>query len=143
MKKYDIDPSLINLEITETASSNLRKIMLKNMNKLIEYGVSFSLDDFGMGNSNLNYIIEMPVEIIKFDRTLVNSYFNDEKAKVVFNKVIEMIKSLNFSIVFEGIEEEKDFKESVNIGIDYIQGYYFSKPVPGNEFIEFLKEHNK
>ena len=71
------------------------------------------------------------------------NYFNDEKAKVVFNQVIEMIKSLNFSIVFEGIEEEKDFKESVNIGIDYIQGYYFSKPVPGNEFIEFLKEHNK
>ncbi len=143
MNEYNVDPAQINLEITETASSNLRKTMLRNMQRLIEYGVSFSLDDFGMGNSNINYVIEMPVEIVKFDRVLVNSFFTDEKAKIIFKKVIEMIKSLKLLIVFEGIEEQKQFDDSIDLGIEYIQGYYFSKPIPEKDFIEYLKENNK
>ena len=113
------------------------------MQRLIDYGVSFSLDDFGMGNSNINYVIEMPVEIVKFDRVLVNSFFTDEKAKIIFKKVIEMIKSLKLLIVCEGIEEQKQFDDSMDLGIEYIQGYYFSKPIPKDDFIEYLKENNK
>ncbi len=143
MNKYGIDPAQINLEITETASSNLRNIMLKNMNSLIEYGVSFSLDDFGMGNSNLNYIIEMPVEIVKFDRVIVNSYFTDDKAKLVFTKIIEMIKSLRLHIVLEGIEEKDKLNDALKLDIDYIQGYYYSKPIMKNAFIKFIEENNK
>ena len=142
MKQYDIDPKQINLEITETASTSLKNIMLNNMNKLIEFGVSFSLDDFGMGNSNLNYIIEMPVEIVKFDRILVNSYFNDSKAKLVINKIIEMIKSLKLSLVLEGIETKDIVDQALNLDIDYIQGYYFSKPINKEAFTEFLKNNN-
>lgn len=143
MNDYNIDPKQINLEITETASSNLRTIMLNNMEKLIEYGVSFSLDDFGMGNSNLNYIIEMPVEIVKFDKVLVDSYFNDSKAKMVVNKIIEMIKSLNLELVLEGIENKDILTQALNLNIDYIQGYFFSKPIPEIEFINFIKNNNK
>ncbi len=142
MNKYNIEPKEINLEITETASSNLRNIMLHNMNKLIDYGISFSLDDFGMGNSNLNYIIEMPVEIVKFDRVLVNSYFNDPKARLVINKIIEMIKSLKLELVLEGIEAKDKLDEALTLDIDYIQGYYFSKPITKDEFINFLKKNN-
>ena len=142
MEEYNIEPSNINLEITETASTNLKQTMLKNMNKLIEYGVEFSLDDFGTGNSNLNYIIEMPVEIVKFDRVLVNSYFNDDKAKLVISKIIEMIKSLNLSIVLEGIEDLDTINKALDMDIDYIQGYYYSKPVCKEEFIKFIKNNN-
>lgn len=143
MKEYNINPKQINLEITETASSNLRSIMLDNMKKLINYGVTFSLDDFGMGNSNLNYIIEMPVEIVKFDKVLVDSYFNDSKAKLVVNKIIEMIKALELKLVLEGIEKKDILEQALNLNIDYIQGYYFSKPINRIDFLNFITENNK
>ena len=142
MKEFDISSNMINLEITETASTNLRNIMLNNMDRLIKYGVNFSLDDFGMGNSNLNYIIEMPVEIVKFDRILVNSYFSDPKAKLVITRIIEMIKALNLEIVLEGIEDETCLTEALGLDIDFIQGYYFSKPVNETEFVEYVTKYN-
>ena len=143
MEEFNVDPKFINLEITETASSNLKNIMLDNMNKLIDYGVSFSLDDFGMGNSNINYIIEMPVKIVKFDKTLVDSYFSDTKAKIVVDKIMGMIKTLNLDIVLEGIENKNILDRALDLNIDYIQGYYFSKPIMKDEFIEFIKNNNK
>ena len=143
MKKLNISPDCINLEITETASTNLRNIMINNMNTLINYGVHFSLDDFGMGNSNLNYIIEMPVDIVKFDRILVNSYFTDPKAKLVITRIIEMIKALNLEIVLEGIENKESLDEVLKLDIDFIQGYYFSKPVQEIDFVEYVKKFNK
>ena len=142
MKEYNINPKNINLEITETASTNLRNIMINNMKKLIDYGVSFSLDDFGMGNSNLNYIIEMPVEIVKFDRILVNSYFNDDKAKFVMTRIIEMIKALRLEIVLEGIETKEMLDEVLKLDIDFIQGYYYSKPVSEIDFVKYVNEFN-
>ena len=142
MKEYNINPKNINLEITETASTNLRNIMINNMKKLIDYGVSFSLDDFGMGNSNLNYIIEMPVEIVKFDRILVNSYFNDDKAKFVMTRIIEMIKALRLEIVLEGIETREMLDEVLKLDIDFIQGYYYSKPVSEIDFVKYVNEFN-
>ncbi|MBQ9900442.1 MAG: EAL domain-containing protein [Acholeplasmatales bacterium] len=143
MKKINVSPDCINLEITETASTNLRNIMINNMNTLINYGVHFSLDDFGMGNSNLNYIIEMPVDIVKFDRILVNSYFTDPKAKLVITRIIEMIKALNLEIVLEGIENKESLDEVLKLDIDFIQGYYFSKPVQEIDFVEYVKKYNK
>lgn len=142
MKEYNISSDKINLEITETASTNLRNIMINNMNSLIKYGVNFSLDDFGMGNSNLNYIIEMPVEIVKFDRILVNSFFTDPKARLVITRIIEMIKALDLEIVLEGIEDKESLDEALGLDIDFIQGYYFSKPVNEEKFIEYIKEYN-
>ena len=96
-----------------------------------------------MGNSNLNYIIEMPVEIVKFDKVLVDSYFSDPKAKLVVDKIIEMIKALNLELVLEGIEEKDILEQALKLDIDYIQGYFFSKPIPTNEFIDFIKDKNK
>ena len=96
-----------------------------------------------MGNSNLNYIIEMPVEIVKFDKVLVDSYFNDSKAKLVVNKIIEMIKALNLELVLEGIEKEDILNQALDLDVDFIQGYYFSKPIPKDEFINFIKNKGK
>lgn len=73
---------MINLEITETASILVRKILVENMQILIRQGVSFSLDDFGNGQSNLNYIVDMPISIVKFDRDMSQAYFENKKAKI-------------------------------------------------------------
>ncbi len=75
MEKHSINPKFINLEITESATVEMKQTLLANMKKLITYGVTFSLDDFGTGQSNLNYIVEMPVQIVKFDREMTKSYF--------------------------------------------------------------------
>ena len=142
MKKYKVDPKYINLEITETAHST-RKTLLRNMNALTKYGVSFSLDDFGTGNSNLNYVIEMPVKIVKFDKTMVNSYFENKIASFVMNSAVDMIKGLGHKIVFEGIEEEIQIDQLKVLKVDYIQGYFYSKPIDKLKFVDFIKKNNK
>ena len=141
-KKYNVNPKYINLEITETGQV-AKQILLKNMEMLKEYGFTFSLDDFGTGNSNLNYIVEMPVDIVKFDKTMVNSYFNNEIASYVMNSTINMIKGLGYRIVFEGIETYEQTLVVKKNNIEYIQGYYYSKPISQTDFIQFIKNNNK
>ena len=141
MKKYKVDPSLIVLEITESASIKEKNILLNNMKKLKEVGVKFALDDFGTGQSNLNYIVDMPVDVVKFDSSMTNAYFENTTAKYVMDAAMQMIQGMELEIVSEGIEEKEQYKEMKNLGIDYIQGYYFSKPVDNESFIEFIKEN--
>lgn len=138
MKHYEVEPKYINLEITETATSNERQTLLNNMRKLMDFGVSFSLDDFGTGQSNLNYIVEMPVQIVKFDKSMIDSYFANGKAKYVMNAAMNMIHGMELPIVAEGIETVEQLDTMKRLNIEYIQGYYFSKPVPGNDFINFI-----
>ena len=139
MEKYRIDPQYINLEITESASMSAKQTLLNNMRKLREYGVHFSLDDFGTGQSNLNYIVDMPVNIVKFDREMSQAFFRDEKAQYVMNAAMQMIQGMKLKIVSEGIETEEQYQAMKDLCIDYIQGYYFSKPLPEKAFLEFLQ----
>ncbi len=138
MEKYGVRPDFINLEITETATMGAKQIALANMRKLIDYGVSFSLDDFGTGQSNLNYIVDMPVKIVKFDRTMTSSYFENGKAKYVMDAAMHMIHGMKLEIVSEGIETKEQYETMRSLGISYIQGYYFSKPISQKEFVDFL-----
>lgn len=138
MEKFEVDPKLINLEITESAPSEQRAILLNNMEKLLNYGVQFSLDDFGTGQSNLNYIVDMPVDIIKFDRNLINAYFEGGKARFVMDAAMQMIKSMDLSIVAEGIETREQLEEMQRLGIRFIQGYYFAKPMSRNDFLKYI-----
>lgn len=141
--EYRIDPSLVNFEITETAVLSEKSRLLENMNQMIEHGFRFSLDDFGSGESNLNYIIDMPITIIKFDKTLTDAYKCNDKAKAVIKSVICMAHDMGIKIVSEGVETEDTFCNMNDIGIDYIQGFYFSKPLPVLEFVSFIEDFNK
>lgn len=143
MERYHVNPALINFEITESASASVRKTMLDNMNKLIDYGVTFSLDDFGTGQSNLNYIVDMPVNVIKFDRSMTTSYFENGKAKYVMDAAMHMIQGMQLAIVSEGVETEEQLKAMEELNINYIQGFYFSKPLRQDAFISFLEIHNR
>ncbi|MBP5266164.1 MAG: EAL domain-containing protein, partial [Lachnospiraceae bacterium] len=141
MEKYHVDPRRINLEITESGSVRHRKNLIANMKTLIEYGVRFSLDDFGTGESNLDYIMNMPVDIVKFDRTLTQAYFSSARTKYVIDTVIEMIRGLDLEIVSEGVETQEQYHTMIEKDIDYIQGYYFAKPMPADEFLFFVQSH--
>lgn len=142
-KLYGIDFANINLEITETASFGSKQTLLKNMETMMEWGTRFSLDDFGTGRSNLDYFVEMPVDIIKFDYKFTQGYFKNEKVHDVMKGVIEMMKRMGLYIVSEGVETEEQLRAMCGLGVDYIQGYYFSKPIPKEQFLTFLKNRNQ
>lgn len=139
MEEYGVTPDQINLEITESASTKTKNTLLDNMKELMDYGVNFSLDDFGTGQSNLDYIVDMPVDIVKFDKGMTNAYFENGKAKYIMDAATNMIHGMDLKIVSEGIETEEQYNTMQNLGIGFIQGYYFSKPLPEKEFLEFVK----
>ncbi|MCR5232014.1 MAG: EAL domain-containing protein [Acholeplasmatales bacterium] len=151
INKNNIDTKYVNLEITESAELEHRGALTKNLDILSQKGVSFSLDDYGTGYSNLNYVVDMPVKIVKFDKVLVDSYFQSynqnnqlgKRAKISIESSISMFRTLGLEIVCEGVErqEQEDVLEELNI--NYIQGFLHSKPLPEKAFIEFLKDHNK
>ncbi len=142
LDKYKVSPDKINLEITETATSHLHSVMLKNLNELTKAGVSFSLDDFGTGYSNMQRVASLPLKIVKLDRTFVNHEENP-KLSIVLENTVKMIKDMDMQIVAEGIETEQLVTKFADMQCEYIQGYYFSKPIPRNDFIVFITKHLK
>ena len=141
MKQTNADPKMINLEITESSAIRSTTILLSNMNKLCGFGVSFSLDDFGTGFSNLDYLIGLPIKIVKFDRKMTQAYFINSRSRDVMDGIIATIKNVGLEIVAEGVEEKDQLDELAEKKIDFIQGYYFSKPVPEEKFLELLKNN--
>ena len=142
MERANIDPCHINLEITESTSAQEKRTLIAHMERLIARGVNFSLDDFGSGASNLNYILDMPVQIVKFDKEMIQAYFTSSKAKYVMDAAMHMIHGMGLKIVAEGIETEEQCRKMEEIKINYIQGFYFSKPLPEEEFLAFLHKAN-
>lgn len=141
--RYKVSPELINLEITETASISARATLLANMKKLMEYGFRFSLDDFGKGESNLMYVVEMPVSVVKLDYDMTKAFFNSSKARLVLRAVVGMAHGMELKLVAEGIETIEELEGMCKEGIDFIQGYYYSKPLPMAEYLEFMKNKQK
>jgi c-di-GMP-related signal transduction protein len=98
----------------------------------------FSLDDFGTGYSNMQRIVKLPFDIIKLDRTFTELYDNP-KLGIVLTNAINMIKAMKMKIVVEGVETEEMLKLFSELECEYIQGYYFSKPIPREEFVKFIQ----
>ena len=142
MDRAGLEPHHINLEITESTSAREKQTLISHMERLISRGIHFSLDDFGSGASNLNYILDMPVQIVKFDKEMTQAYFSSGKAKYVMDAAMHMIHGMGLEIVAEGVETEEQYRKMEDIKINYIQGFYFSKPLPEQEFLAFLDKAN-
>ena len=142
MESANIEPCRINLEITESTSAREKQTLISHMDRMIGQGVNFSLDDFGSGASNLNYIMDMPVRFVKFDKEMIQAYFSSDKAKYVMEAAMHMIHGLGLEIVAEGVETEEQYRKMEEIKINYIQGFYFSKPLPEQELLVFLQQAN-
>lgn len=138
INKYGIAPEKINLEITETAANYNQAIMIENMTKLINAGISFSLDDFGTGYSNMARVASLPLKIVKLDKTFVDNS-NKPRLHVFLKGTIKMLKDMEMEIVVEGIETEQMVMTFSELNCDYIQGYFYSKPIPQNEFVSFIR----
>lgn len=138
MGQYGIRSNQLNLEITETAASFSQNVLMDNIDSLTSKGISFSLDDYGTGYSNMRRIASMPFDIVKLDKSFTNEE-NNPKMNIIVENTIRMIKDMKMKIVVEGIETASLVKRFSDLECDYIQGYYYSKPVTRNEFVKFIK----
>ena len=139
INKYGIDPSRIVLEITETIAVKYPEKTKEFMRDLGQYGIQFAMDDFGSGYSNIARFITLPFSVAKLDKSLL-----EESKNIVlfFEAAISLFKNLNIPIVIEGVEQEKQLKLAKDKKIDYIQGFYFSKPLKEADLLEFLAKNN-
>ena len=130
-KKYGINPEEIELEITESATVDDDFDMLGIMKRIKEAGFRISIDDFGTGYSSLSMLQNMPVDVLKIDKSFINQ-------KDILETIMIIAKRLNLKTVAEGVETEEQVKEITNLNVDLIQGYYFSKPLEKTEFEKYL-----
>ncbi len=141
LEKYKVSPEKINLEITETSQQMNYEIIEKNIKTLSDSGITFSLDDYGTGYSNILRITKLPLNIIKLDKCFVDD-LEKPGMKIIIKETINMLKKLNKKILIEGIETYDEFDYFRNAGCDYIQGFYFSKPLNRDDFFRFLQTTN-
>lgn len=141
-EKYNIDPKRINLEITESFDSTEQREINNNLNKLVDLGFKFALDDYGTGYSNINRFSNLPISIVKIDKSLVDESENPNIKKIL-NYSFEIVRRLDKETVVEGVETKEQFELFEGFEANYIQGFYFSKPLNFNDYIDFLKTNNK
>lgn len=141
MRAHSVDPRRINLEVTETSSSFSQLIVERNVSTLAEAGVTFSLDDFGTGYSNVTRALSLPFDLVKFDKSFVDA-MKDDAALTVFSQSISMMKQIGKEVLVEGVETQEQALAIRNMGADYIQGYLYARPLPQDEFVSFLLDHN-
>ena len=103
-------------------------------------GISFSLDDYGSGYSNINYLVDLPFSIAKIDKYLVWAAMKNETSRVILENVIAMFKKIHLKVVVEGIEDLQMVRMVTDMGADYLQGYYYSKPLTKEKIMEHLEE---
>ena len=141
-EKYGVDISFINLEITETHQSEDNTLLLKTFNRLKEIGFNFSLDDYGTGLSNISSIYEMDFNIVKIDKSILWNSIKSDGYKAILDSNIEILHNLKFKLVCEGVETKEQVDYLKNHNVEYIQGYYYSKPIGYDDLIEYLKIKN-
>ena len=133
------DRRLIEIELTESAFFDDKKALVSTILKLKEYGFSVSMDDFGSGYSSLNSLKDMPLDILKIDAEFFRGESADTRGKIVVSETIKLAKSLNMRTVAEGVEIKEQVDFLAEQGCDMIQGFYFAKPMPKDEFEDRMK----
>lgn len=143
MKKYDVSPQNIIMEITESIFIDDFNIVLENMKKLSDLGIKFYLDDFGTGYSNLANVVMLPFSAIKIDRSLVLMTEEDKKGERFFSNILSTFKDSNLNILVEGVETSTQNQIVEQAGADYIQGFLYSRAIPEKDCVELFKNQKK
>ena len=138
MEKYQIAPKNLKIEVTETVLSRSKELLNDTLSKLRAYGFIVEIDDFGSGYSSLNSLKDMETDVIKIDMGFLSMTDHVGRSKMILNDIVHMIRNLHMGIVVEGVETQEQLDFVTSIGCDIIQGYYYSKPIPVNEFEQKL-----
>ena len=137
--KYQVPHNVIELELTESAFFDDKKVLLNTVQKLREAGFPVSMDDFGAGYSSLNSLKELQIDVLKIDADFFRGADVEERGLLIVSEVIDLAKKLNMKIVAEGIESKEQVEFLTEQECDLIQGYFYAKPMPVAEFAEKYK----
>lgn len=138
IKKYDIDPSFVHLEITESAYAESQEQMIMTMNNLRNIGFEIEMDDFGSGYSSLSMIGEMKLDTLKLDTNFVHAETAKPIEHSILNDVINMAHRLNLKVIAEGVETKEQIRRLQTVGCDYVQGFFFARPMKIKDYEELL-----
>lgn len=138
MDDMDIHHDWIQFEITETVATEYNAGLGMVIDGFMAAGVRLCLDDFGSGYANLNTVMRLPFSAIKIDRTLLFDICNDKKRAMFYQSIVETFHRMGYVIVSEGVETEEEMSLLSSWGVDMIQGYYFSRPLPVDELLKLL-----
>ncbi len=136
--KYGLDPSMIRIEVTESAYIDSPSHLISSLEKLREVGFCIEMDDFGSGYSSLNTLKDVPFDLLKLDMKFIDDNSSNSKGGSILSSVVGMSKRLNLPVLAEGVETRAQADYLKSIGCLYMQGYYFSKPLPPAEFEKML-----
>ncbi len=141
IKKYKIDKKWLKIEITESAYVDNPQQLQMTINSLQNLGFEVLMDDFGSGYSSLNMLKEINVDVLKIDMGFIRGSVGNIKATNILQTIIELAKKLKMNVVAEGVETEEQVKMLSNMGCDVIQGFYYSKPLPVEDFSTFISNY--
>ena len=140
---YSIDKSWINFEITESIAASDYTILSKVVKDLKNYGFKFSMDDYGTGYSNMQSIFTIDFDVVKIDKSILWGAMKSEIGKIILDNSVRMIHQMGKKILVEGVEKKAQLEMLKEFCVDYLQGFYFSEPIPKNEFVEYLSQTEK
>jgi EAL domain-containing protein (putative c-di-GMP-specific phosphodiesterase class I) len=128
LKKYEIDTSLVMLELTEGVLIQNFEDTVKKLHHLKSLGISLSIDDFGTGYSSLSYLKKLPVNELKIDKSFINDLIEDENDEIITQTIISIGQKFGLDVIAEGVETQEQFEKLRSIGCNLFQGYLFAKP---------------
>lgn len=143
VKKYEIEPRQLHLEITESAYTENAAQIIATVDQLRRLGFVIEMDDFGSGYSSLNMLNQMKLDVLKLDMKFIQSETAKPVDQGILRFIVGLARWMNLSVVAEGVETREQLERLREIGCDYVQGYFFAKPMPGNQFEEMLKRQEK
>lgn len=135
-----IDFEKIAIELTESQNESDFEVMKEKIEELKGSGIKFYLDDFGTGYSNFERIMELPFDIVKFDRSLVTASGNNEKFRTIVSNLARMFNEVQYAVLYEGIEDENDEMRCIDMSAKYLQGYKYSKPIPIEKLTDYFEK---
>lgn len=141
IEKYELTPDMIRFEITETAYTENPRQLSDTINELQEVGFKVMMDDFGSGYSSLNMLKEMPVDVLKIDMKFLEGFENTARAGSIVAAIMRMARWLDIPVIAEGVETSEQIGFLRGIGCEWIQGYYYAKPMPLNQIDAYLDDY--
>lgn len=142
LKKTGLESKYLKLEITEGVFIRNPETVIDKISEISNLGIAVSIDDFGIGYSSLNHLLNLPIQEIKLDRTFVQNINGDEKKETLVNLILSMAKNLKLNVVAEGVETKAELNLLKHYKCNELQGYYYSKPLNKEDFIQFLINNN-
>lgn len=138
LNRYGVSPEKVKIEITERVLLHDMRLAKIQMEKLVQAGIQIYIDDFGTGYSNFSFVLESPFECVKIDRSLVKDMLTDPKKDLTVQTLMKLFHTMKKKLVMEGVETQEQARKLVDYGADMIQGFYYARPMPDEEFRKLL-----